>query len=183
LLDDLSDRAVLIRTNARSYSSQSDDVLLARPSQGQWCIAEIFEHLNLSNSIYIRSIISAIERARETAVDDNYKTGWLGDLLYNKTLPRQDGSVFKMKAPRFLQPTGSTDITQIFADYFEQLDVLDKILQKARMVNLQKIKIPLSFAAIVKLRLGDNLRYLIAHHERHLLQASKTLGKVAAISQ
>jgi len=39
----------------------------------------------------------------------------------------------------------------------------------------------LSSAKFLRLRLGDNLRYIVAHNERHLLQAHRVLQLCPAV--
>lgn len=173
LLDELSDRIVLIRTTAAGFSNHKESLLISKPDENQWSIAEIFEHLNISHGIYLRSIISRIDKAPDNDTDF-YRSSWLGDWVYEKMLPRPDGSVFKMRAPGFLKPQESKlNIEEVFQQYFDQLEVIEKVITKAHYIDMQKIKIPFSFTTLLKLRLGDNLRFMVAHHERHLLQASR----------
>jgi hypothetical protein len=60
----------------------------------------------------------------------------------------------------------------------KQLDEFDHVLELSQYVDLQKIKIPFSFTKLLKLRLGDNLRFIVAHNERHLMQAQKILKQL-----
>jgi hypothetical protein len=84
-----------------------------------------------------------------------------------------------MKAPKFLHPsTSKLDGAAVLEKYMHQLDEFDHILELSQYVDLQKVKIPFSFTKLFKLRLGDNLRFIVAHNERHLLQAQQLLKQI-----
>ena len=57
-------------------------------------------------------------------------------------------------------------------------DALDDILRHAATKDLRRNSIPF-LPRIVHLRLGDMLRYLVAHGERHLLQAQQVMILIA----
>ena len=42
-------------------------------------------------------------------------------------------------------------------------------------IDLGKIKIPISIAPFVKIKLGDTLRFIVYHNERHIVQAQNIL--------
>jgi len=47
------------------------------------------------------------------------------------------------------------------------------LLIQAKAINLVKAKTPVSLTRLLKLRLGDTLRFLVYHIERHVLQAER----------
>ena len=51
-------------------------------------------------------------------------------------------------------------------------------LKRAHQTDLNKIKIPVSILKWIKLNLGDVLQFLVAHNERHLLQAKRNLAAI-----
>jgi hypothetical protein len=51
---------------------------------------------------------------------------------------------------------------------------------KAQKVDLTKVKTAISLSKFIKLRLGDTLRFLVYHNERHILQAQGIDGQIAA---
>lgn len=173
LLSELIDRTELISSSVQYFLRLNDEQLNARPAPGKWSIAAIFEHLNITNAIYIRSILKKLQRAGDVT-GDTFKSGWLGDWAYEKMMPRPDGTVFKMKTPAFLHPPNHLlDGHDVLNRFLQQQDMIHDILTHARSKDLQRIKVPFSFTKLLSLRLGDNLRFLIAHSERHLLQAQR----------
>ncbi|MHA4807559.1 DinB family protein [Flavitalea flava] len=180
-ITELLDRIELIKARTQPFLRLTDDQLNFKPDSGRWSIAEIFEHLNITHSLYIRSILSRITRAPDMQVRaDKYNSGWLGEWVYGKIMPRPDGSVFKMRTLKSYR-AGETvpDGSDVLQRFLQQCDAIDDIVRHVSTKNLERIKIPFSFSRLVRLQLGDNLRCLIAHNERHLLQAHGVMALFA----
>lgn len=50
-------------------------------------------------------------------------------------------------------------------------------LRKAQATDINATRVPVSISKRIRLKLGDTFRFLIAHNERHILQAKKHLDK------
>jgi hypothetical protein len=175
LITELLDRTELIKASTQPFLRLANDQLHHRPGPGKWSIIEIFGHLNITHDIYIRCILSRITLAPDV-VSESYRSGWLGDWVYAKIMPRPDGSVFKLKALKsHYAANGIVDGKEVLESFLRKCDAIDDILRHVSTKDLQRIKIPFSFSRVLRLRLGDNLRYLVAHSERHLLQAQRVL--------
>ena len=178
LLSELMDRTDLINSNTRVFFRLSNEQLNSRLAPDQWSIAEIFEHLNITHAMYINFILTKITKATDVNTS-LYKSGWIGDLVYDKIMPKSDGTVFKMKAPKTLRPARDPlDGQEVLNRFLQQQDTIYDIIRHVSTKDLQGIKIPFAFTNTVKLRLGDNLRFLVAHNERHLLQAQRIMEAV-----
>ncbi len=183
LLTELMDRIELIKASTQPFLRLNNDQLNYQPAPGKWCISEIFGHLNICNDLYIRQIMTKITKAPEIKAGpgDKYNSGWLGDWVYEKIMPRTDGSVFKLKAPKFLHAVAvNLNGKEVLNHFLQQLDMVDDILRHSGTKDMEGIRIPFSFTRLITLRLGDNLRYLVAHIERHLLQAQKVVSVLPA---
>lgn len=175
LITELLDRTELIKASSQLFFRLSDEQLLQRPGPGKWSIAEIFGHLNICQDCCIRAILSHITLAPDLP-SDRYNSGWIGDWMYGKIIPRADGSVFKLNAVKAWDVNGSSLDGRIALESFQRkCDALDDILRHAATKNLQHIKIPFYSSRIIRLRLGDTLRILVAYGERHLLQAQQVM--------
>jgi DinB superfamily len=180
LITELLDRTELIKASTQGFLRLTNEQLNFKPVAGQWSIAGNFEHLNICNGAYVRSILTRISGAPDIKAD-KYNSGWLGDWVYSKIMPRPDGSVFKMRTGKLTRPaTGVLDGQDILHRHLQNCDMIDDIVRHAATKDLQRIKIPFSVLQVLKLRLGDSLRYLIAHNERHLLQAHRMVGIIPA---
>jgi DinB superfamily len=180
LLSGLHDRTEVVRNNLQPFLRLSQEELNYKIAPGEWSIAEVFEHLNITHSIYLHAINEALKDASINA-KEIFKSNWLGNWAYEKIIPREDGSILKMKAPKFLHPpVTKLNGAAVLEKYMRQSDEFDHILELSQYVDLQKVKIPFSFTKLLKLRLGDNLRFIVAHNERHLLQAQRVLKSLPA---
>lgn len=181
LITELLDRITLIKASTQPFLRLTDQQLISSPGQGKWSIAEIFGHLNITHDIYVRIILSRITKAPDVN-KEHFKSSWLGEWIYRYIMPRADGSVFKLKAPRNCHAVkeGLNGMEELHR-FLHQCDAIDDILRHVATKDLNAIRIPFSFSRLrlLHLRLGDNLRYIVAHNERHLLQAHRVMLSMA----
>ncbi|HXB10159.1 MAG TPA: DinB family protein [Puia sp.] len=175
LITELLDRTELLKASTKPFLRLTDEQLLYRPAPGKWCIAEIYGHLNLSMDQYIRRILSKIALAPDHPADA-YRSGWIGDWVYERVMPRADGTVFKLRTQPGHFPHGERlDGREELEAFQRHCDALDDILRHVRTKDLRGIRIPFYLNGLIRLRLGDLLRFLVAHGERHLLQAQRVV--------
>jgi len=175
LITELLDRTELLKANTQTFLRLTDEQLKQQPGAGAWSISEVYGHLNLSMDQSIRSILSRIALAPDTHSDE-YSSGWLGDLACTIIMPRPDGSVFKLKARKShtVEPA-NIDAREELSVFLRHCDALDDILRHVATKDLRRITIPFFLPRLLRLRLGDVLRFLVAHGERHLLQAQRVM--------
>lgn len=70
-----------------------------------------------------------------------------------------------------MDPSGSDLGMEVLKEFEQQQFLMQELLEKSRNVDLMKIKIPLTISRWIRLRLGDILRIVIYHNERHIRQA------------
>jgi DinB superfamily len=175
LITELLDRTELLKANTQTFLRLEDDRLKQRPSPGAWSIAEVYGHLNLSMDQSIRVILSRIALAPDTRSDE-YVSGWLGDVACTVIMPRPDGSVFKLKARKSqCVDIAAIDAREELGVFLRHCDALDDVLRHVATKDLRRITIPFFLPRLLRLRLGDVLRFLVAHGERHLLQAQRVM--------
>ena len=179
LLRELLDRTELLKANTQVFLRLTDDQLSFRDAPGKWSIAEIYGHLNLSLDHYIKPILSRIALAPEYP-SDTYRSGLLGEWVYGKIMPRPDGSVFRLKTLKIYCPHAvEADCKEELHQFQRQCDALDDILRHVTTKDLRGIRIPFLVPGLLRLQLGDLLRVLVAHGERHLLQAQRLATALA----
>jgi hypothetical protein len=179
LITELLDRTELIKAGTQPFLRLTIEQLAFIPAPGEWSIVDIFGHLNLANDIYIRNILSRVTLAPDQP-SDRYRSSWLGDWCYEKIVPRPDGSVLKMKTVKAVTPTKvEGDCKKVLYSFQRKCDALDDILRHAATKDLRRIRIPFHFIPFLHFGLGDTLRTVIAHNERHLLQAQRIVPVVS----
>ncbi|HEX3935273.1 MAG TPA: DinB family protein [Puia sp.] len=178
LITELLDRTELLKANTQVFFRLTDEQLHYRSAPGKWSIAEIYKHLNLSMDASVRAILSRITKAPDSP-GDVYTSGWLGDWAYTIIMPRPDGSVFRLKAGKAQRPgPEQLDAREELGAFQRHCDALDDILRHVAAKNLRRIKIPFFVPRLIRLQIGDVLRFLVAHGERHLLQAQRVMNAV-----
>lgn len=150
----------------------SDSDLNFKPTPEKWSVLECVEHLNTYGDFYLPELTNRIQNGRPSA-SGVFKSGIIGNYFVRIIEPSDN--IKKMKAQPYHTPDGSNLTREVMAKFrLQQMQTLD-LLDKARKVDLTKTKTKISISKILKLRLGDTLRFLIAHNARHLLQAQNVL--------
>jgi hypothetical protein len=83
-----------------------------------------------------------------------------------------------MKTFKAYTPPPSLDAYAVVAEFIQQQETLLSYLRQAHDSDLNKIRIPVSIAKFIRLKLGDVFQFIIMHNERHLLQAKNNLNSI-----
>ena len=138
----------------------------------KWSILECLAHLNIYGDFYIPEIEKSINKA-QTSNNNMFKSGVLGNYFVKLMEPKE--KLNKMKTMSKFNPSGSSltksELTKFEQQQYKTLD----LLSKATVVDLTKNKTKTSLSKIINMRLGDTLRFVIAHNQRHLLQAKRII--------
>lgn len=153
-------------------------VLLQQPQPGSWSIAQTLEHLNAYNRYYLPEIEKALIKAGPSS--KNFKPGWLGDYFTKLMLPGENGTLAKkMSAPKGYGFAPELDADRVLAEYISGQEKLIELLRSAASKDLGNVRVPISLSKMIKLKLGDTFRFLIAHQVRHFLQIERAYVVVA----
>jgi len=153
------------------------EILSAQPA-GQWSAAQCLEHLNIYGRYYLPAIEKAIreEKRKGSRPADLFRPGWLGDYFAKLMRPLPGGRLkSKMKSPKNAVPSPQPDARAMLAEFIDQQEKLQQLLTGAAGVDINRIRIPISIAPWLRLKLGDTFLFLTAHIERHLLQAERAI--------
>lgn len=154
------------------------EVLLQQPEPGKWSIVQVLEHLNGYNRFYLDVIEKGLKN-NNYPVRQNYKTGWFGDYFTKMMQPRKDGTIGnKMSAPKAYNFGPDLDVERVLNEFRRGQQQLLVLLENARTEDLGRIKVPISISKLIKLKLGDVFRFLIAHQQRHFLQINRVKQQV-----
>lgn len=174
LLKDLEDRTKNVIESTIIFLSLDQSQLNWKESPQSWSILECLEHLNRYGDFYIAEINKCIMDSK-TKSTEFFNSGWIGNYFAISMLPKK--KLNKMKTFKNMNPSGS-QLNGATIDKFlmQQKEILN-ILKNAQSVDLTKTKTSISISKWIQLRLGDTLRVLIYHNERHILQAQKVMAK------
>lgn len=158
----------------RSFQNLDTALLLRPAANGGWSIVQCLEHLNSYGRYYLPAIVQGMGKAIPAPDAVMFKSTWLGDYFTRMMQPGVSGK--KYKAPKDHVPPRELDARQVIAVFIEQQEALLSLIRKARMTDINKIRIPISISRWIRLKLGDVFRFLIAHNGRHLQQAQRHLS-------
>ena len=179
-LEDLQQQTEAILQQAVSeWQLLPPAVLAKQPAPGQWSAAQCLEHLNYYSRYYHPAIEKAIAAGRNARPSATFKAGWLGAYFTKLMAPQANGSLkSKMKAPKNAVPSEAPDPRAVLAEFIDHQETLLKLLEQAASVNIGRLRVPISIAPWIRLKLGDTFAFLIAHEQRHALQLTRAIGNV-----
>ncbi len=172
LLKQLHDMTAAHLKTVRSFQCLPEETLNYRPSENAWSILECIEHLVRYGEFYIPEISKRI-KVSNYGTTKFFKSGLLGNYFAEMMLPKQ--GMKKMKTFKSMNPSGVKLDVSVLTIFAEQLEELLDILSKAALTNLNRTRTAISISKWVKLRLGDTLRVVIYHNDRHIVQARNVL--------
>lgn len=175
LLVELRNKTAEAKSQLETFKNYPIEDLNYKPSESAWSILECIEHLCLYGKFYLPEIENRIITSRYNK-QQYFKSGLIGDYFVNMI---KASNTKKIKATKEMDATGSDLNMSTINQFIKQLEWLDSLLVKAEKVDLTKLKTSISLTKLVKLRLGDTLRFLVYHNERHILQAKRIKMKIA----
>ena len=164
---------------AAEHLKTADPIKLNYTSkEGTWSVAQTLEHLNLYNRHYLPHI----EKSMVTIT--KHLSAWLVPGFWGNYFTRMISptNVYeiknKMKTGKAFIPSKGENVDAVFSEFLQHQNKNLHILEVARRRNLNNIRIPVSISRFIRLKLGDILRFLVAHQQRHMIQARNALKAV-----
>lgn len=174
LIADLIERTRQNLNQAEEFNAQPEKTLNWKPAPESWSALECLAHLNLYGNFYLPEIQRRINSAAKPA-EENFKSGWLGNYFAKMMLPRE--KLNKMKTFKDKDSNDRQLNKKTLIEFIDQQKQLLDLLHQARGVSLNKTRTSISISKWIKLKLGDTLRVVIYHNQRHLVQASKATAQ------
>lgn len=173
LLNDL-DQSIkeIILTVEHDFMPLASQELNWKPLPEQWSVAECLEHLNIYSRYYNPAMEQAIAAGKKHASVDRFESNWFGNFSVKSVHP---DNTKKQNTLKRLNPSQSAIPNDVIEDFLKHQKKLQELIAQSGSVNLNKIKIPAEIAKLMKLKLGDCLRFVVAHEQRHIQQAKRVL--------
>lgn len=178
LLNELAVDVRRIKESAEYFKNVDKNKMVYSPEKGKWSIVQILEHLNAYNRFYLTEIEKNLSII---SYDKNpwFQPGFWGEKFTRMMKPKNVFEIKnKMKTSKKYSFPNSLNVETVLNEFLEHQDKLLHFLELAKKSDLNKIHIPLTITNLIKFKLGDVFRFLIAHEQRHLIQARNTLKKV-----
>ncbi len=174
------DAQKIISTFENEFLTLSIKETTWQAAPNQWSVLQCLEHLNLVSKHYITEMQKKVDGAIEQGITSNqyFKRGFIGKRMTKSMKPKENGAIpnpvqtFKNFNPINLPPI--EDVQAVLDQFAQDQQVFLEVLEKAAMVDLNKVKIT-SLLRFLKLKLGDAIEFYLAHEARHMLQAQRVL--------
>jgi hypothetical protein len=178
LIENLLDQTEIVLKKAIEWQLIPHSTFALRPSSESWSANECLQHLNSYGRFYLPAIESVLSRSEKRESSTQFSPGWLGNYFTKLMMPSKDGNVSKkMNSPKDHAPKTIIESRLVISEFIDQQEKLLALLNTAKKFDLNAVKVGISIAPIIKLKLGDVFRFMIAHQVRHILQAERALAK------
>lgn len=164
------------------------DKLNRKPNSNSWSAAECFQHLLFTNASYLKSFkelsetkqigdleSSSFNHSSNHAFSErgiSYKHSLWGKLILHFVNPN---TKMKSKTTKTFNPSHSKVETNVVKKYLSQHDQLIEAIGGMKRLDLKKMKIPSPINSAIKYNLGDAIRIIILHDQRHIQQAERAI--------
>ena len=163
---------------AADHLKTADPVKLGYCVEGHWSVAQVIDHLNR----YSRHYLPLVEKSMVQIPKENnawFVSGFWGNYFTKMMMPKNVYEIKnKMKTAKVFSPEKSGNVEAVFNEFAQHQNKLIQLLEIARRRNLNTSHIPLTSSKFLRLRLGDIFRFLVAHEQRHMIQARNAIKAV-----
>jgi uncharacterized damage-inducible protein DinB len=183
LLNDLVKDVQRIKESAEFFRSSDQTKLAYSPDKSKWSVVQILEHLNAYNRHYLPLLeknISVVTHSNNSW----FTSGFWGEKFTKSMKPTNVYQIKnKMKAAKAFSFANSLHVETVLNEFMAHQDKLLRLLEMSRHRDLNAIHIPITLTSLIKLKLGDMFRFLIAHEQRHMIQARNTLKEMGVTTE
>ena len=144
-----------------------------RPPDGGWSIAQVVEHLILTDEPYVTRLPALLAKAPRGGAP--YKPSLLGNFIISAVRPQQ---ARKTKAFKGFQP-GPEPRANAIADYIRIRERLADIMEQSKGLDLNRVKMKSPVMGLIRYNVGDAYVILTQHTMRHLQQIDRVKNQAA----
>lgn len=178
LLHELTQDVQRVKEAGEFFISGDQTRLAIQPEEGRWSVVQILEHLNGYNRHYL-PVIERELSVLPLPTNPWFISGYWGEKFTKSMKPTNVYEIKnKMKTQKRMSFPNSLNVETVSKEFLAGQNKLLQLLDRAKGVDLAKIHIPISITKLIKLRLGDTFRFLIAHEQRHMIQARNTVKEL-----
>lgn len=178
LIDELENDVKQIIAAAEHLQTADPVKLSYCPEEGKWSVAQVLEHLNAYNRYYLPLIEKSVVHISKD-VSAWFVAGFWGNYFVSSIMPKNVFEVKnKMKTSKVHSPDKSVNVEAAFKEFFQHQNKLLQLLEVSRRRNLNTIHIPTTISKLFRFKLGDMFRFIVAHEQRHMIQARNAVKAV-----
>ena len=171
----LDDQYIANERDARTILAALDERVGGwRQEPGSWSVAECFDHLAVSNRVYLQAMAAPAREAREHGRlrRGPARPGPIGG-LFARCLEPPVNPRFKSRAPKTIVPRQAPSLADAAGAFLGSHDAVRAFLRDHADLDLAGVRFPNPFVRGVRFSLATGFHVLAAHERRHLWQARR----------
>lgn len=155
-----------------AFAGLTPDQLNWKPSPDKWSVGQCLDHLVTTNGEYFSIFDAILAGPKKSTFWERVPVlpALWGRMLIKSVSP---DSTRKLKAPKIFQPAASNVDGGIVQRFLDQQAEVIRYLEAARNLNAAKIILTSPVSSLITYSLLDACRVIVAHEQRHLLQARR----------
>ncbi len=160
----------VLRASEALFASLTPRQLTWRPGRRKWSILQCFDHLLVTNGMYMERLYEAIQKGKVSHAEaiSPFKPTWFGKKFIDSMRP---DSKFRVKTFRIFRPADKPDDLGVKSKFIEQQKALLDLIKLADHCDLNKARLSSPANRLIRFSVGEALTILVVHEQRHLLQA------------
>jgi hypothetical protein len=165
----------IIEAQAKGDLADLDATAMSwQPPDGGWSVAQVLEHLVISNTLYFGPMQSLIQEADATDGPVRpWKPSFMGGLLIRALVPTAQR---RIRTSRKLEP-GPDVGPDVVNRFLGTMRELTDLLWNAQGIDMRKLRMTSPVSPLVRrLNLGDAFVILVVHCQRHMLQIERVVA-------
>ena len=150
----------------------SEEQASRRPAPDKWCVAECLSHLNVAVTTTLPRVDRAISegRARGRTAAGPFRYGWFSRWMIAsmEPPPKRRMKTFNIFVPA---PPDAQPLAALLPEFLKVRDQLAERVRQADGLDLGRNRVVSPVTPLLRLPLGAEFAFLLAHDRRHLWQA------------
>lgn len=178
LLDQLAADVRRILLQVENLKNLSNSELRQKPATDSWSVVEVLAHLNFYARFYVDAMETQLA-GHSTKSRKAFQPGWFGNYFTRMVGPAPNGELQnKMKTFKAAVPAPPSNLDPVaeMQEFTQHQHHLLNLLQIARSADLEAVRVPISLTRLIRLKLGDTFRFVIAHEQRHFQQIDRVMA-------
>jgi hypothetical protein len=146
------------------------ELLYHKPANGGWSVAEILEHISLTNYFLLILIRKATDKALQKAVNNQLNLPSNYAIAWEALAAIGTHGAFNWNRPAHMEPTGTVDLNIIKSTLEHQLSECIECLKKLSNGEGTLYKTMMSVNGLGKIDVYHYILFVAQHSRRHLTQ-------------
>lgn len=157
-----------------------NETLNTPEAPGKWSMLQCIEHISRATQVYNDNISAKLNNGQLQPAAAAYKGHWKGRMFAKMNAPKPGGEIpMKLKTFKSMEPPEQLNSKEVVSRFYTIHETLVSIIDQSRSINIDKAKVATALGPMVKLRMGEAYRFILAHTQRHLVQLARIKATVS----